>query len=206
MSKLVYIVGNKGNMASRYKAILNHLGVAHTGHDKYEPWHFSAKEATHFIVCTPTDRHITDISHCLEFRKPILCEKPFTHDYNELLKAEVEWQNDCYLITMVNQYAQIAGSAQDEPTFYNYFKTGMDGLYWDCINIIGLAKDGFTVGNTSPEWTCTINGKLLNINMMDQAYIDMIDSWLTNPESNWDYTKHAHAKVAKVMEHTCQKS
>jgi hypothetical protein len=206
VSKLVYILGYNGNMASRYKAILNFLGVPHVGHDKNEPFHFQAHAATHFIVCTPTDRHLADISSCLSFQKPVLCEKPLTTHLASLLEVNDAWKCNRHLISMVNQYEEIAGSAQDEPSFYNYFKTGTDGLYWDCINILGLAKDGCTVNNSSPEWTCMINGKTLSINMMDQAYIDMIQRWLDNPVSNWEYALHAHAKVAKILEHTCQKS
>jgi hypothetical protein len=206
VNKLVYILGYNGNMASRYKAILNFLGVAHVGHDKNEPFHYQAHEATHFIVCTPTERHLADISACLSFQKPILCEKPLTKELSALLDVNDVWRSDRHLISMVNQYAEIAGTAQDEPSYYNYFKTGGDGLYWDCLNVLGLAKDGCIVNNTSPEWQCTINGKQLGIEMMDQAYIDMIDRWIANPISNWEYALHAHTKVAKILEHACQKS
>lgn len=206
MSKLVYIVGYNGNMASRYKAILDFLGIPHVGHDKNEPFHYQAHVATHFFICTPTDRHLADIASCLSFQKPIFCEKPLSKELSNLLDANDIWTSNRHLISMVNQYQEIAGTAEDEPSHYDYFKTGTDGLYWDCINIIGLAKDGCRIQNTSPEWSCTINGKSLSIAMMDQAYIDMVSRWLDDPKSNWDYALKAHAKVAKILEHTCQKS
>lgn len=197
---LVYIVGNKGNMAKRYQAILNHLGVKHTGHDKDKPW-FYPQDATHFLICTPTDRHIADILKCLDFEKPILCEKPIdkAHDLSM-------WFTKDKFITMVNQYAYISQPVAEGETYYNYFKSGADGLYWDCLNIIGLANGPVRINNTSPVWECALNGNPLTLKQVDIAYCDMLEDWLHNPVSNWDYAVAAHKKVAEMEAHRCRKS
>lgn len=207
MTHLVYIVGNQGNMAKRYQAILNKLGVKHIGHDKEEPWHFAAHEASCFIICTPTERHLKDIDLALQFDKPILCEKPLTKSLADLQWSKDHWGKKIELIKMVNQYSYIEGVSEksNENTYYNYFKTGNDSLYWDCINIIGLARDSVRIENTSPVWACAINGKMLLHKQVEVAYCDMIEDWLANPVTNWEYAFLAHEKVAVMEALRCQK-
>lgn len=209
MNELVYIVGNQGNMAKRYQAILNHLGVNHIGHDKDEPWHYAIDDVTHFLICTPTKRHLFDIGKVLPYGRPILCEKPLAHTYYAVLAADGEWAEKTDRITMVNQYAYInnvEGSGLAGDTYYNYFKTGNDGLFWDCLNIIGLADGSVRIENNSPIWSCAINGTSINLKQVDIAYCDMIEDWLHNPVSNWDYAMAAHKKVQTMEEMRCQKS
>ena len=204
-NKLVYIVGDKGNMANRYKAVLDYIGVRYTGHDKDEPYFFP-QDATHFIICTPTVRHCDDIDKCLEFNKPILCEKPISKDLNQLLEFEKKWGQKTRLVSMVNQYRYMVPPTMVGETRYDYFKSGADGLFWDCINIIGLASDSFVVSNRSPVWTCTINGKELRLNYVDKSYIVMLRSWLSGRFNNWDYAVAAHKKVHAILEKQCPTS
>ena len=200
-NSFVYVVGNRGNMARRYTAILDHLGVDHCGHDRgEEPNEGNLASATHIIIATPTLCHLADIVRYGRYGKPILCEKPFTTDVDELWKFEREHRTILPLISMVNQYAQLT-SVADAPglSSYDYFKSGGDGLIWDCINIIGLARGEIKLRNASPIWKCQINGRPLSIAGMDYAYVDMIVEWLRYPVSNFEYAKIAHAKVVNII-------
>ncbi len=207
---LVYIVGNQGNMARRYSAILDYLEIPFCGHDKaeYNPANNgknaflpTAKCATHFIICTPTERHLKDIGLALHYEKPILCEKPLTTNALELQAFERDCGEDIALVSMVNQYRFLGRQESEGATYYDYFKTGNDGLAWDCLNIIGLAKKAPTyIKNESPVWRCSINGRPLDLGMVDYAYISMIRDFLSpQHKSNWAYAYRAHEKVEEWL-------
>lgn len=207
--RLVYIIGIEGNMGRRYSAILDYLGIPYIGHDKQhapdQTRNFirpEAKGATHFIIATPTDRHISDIRNIIKrYQKPILCEKPLVKNYRELCEFEHELKEDVALISMVNQYRYLIPNDIEGASYYDYFKTGSDGLEWDCINIIGLAKrPPIYIKDESPRWRCAINGKTLNLSMMDYAYIDMMKDFVS-PDylCNWAYAKRAHEKVEEWL-------
>lgn len=199
MMKHVYIVGDKGNMALRYKTILRYFGVSFSGHDKLEQIE-DVERADGILICTPTDNHIDDITTFLHYRKPILCEKPLSKDSKKLKEAISGWGSNAELVTMVDQYHQLVNDENDGWTGYNYYKSGSDGLYWDCINIVGKAKEGIIINNQSPIWRCQINGEELSIANMDQAYVNMIHSWLRHPESNLEYALEAHEKVEQCIQ------
>jgi hypothetical protein len=207
LGRLVYIVGNKGNMGRRYGAILDYLGVPHTGHDRAKEgrtvFRSDYKKATHFIIATPTDRHIDDIKFLLKLQlnKPILCEKPLSLDLGSILDLERFIKEDAALVSMVNQYKYMADEACVGVTCYDYFKTGNDGLAWDCINIIGLAKTKpLYIKNESPIWRASINGKKLSLSMVDEAYVAMIKDFLSREYvCNWAYSVKAHEKVIEWL-------
>lgn len=46
-----------------------------------------ADEASHFIICTPSEEHIRDINFLCKFGKPILVEKPLGTNYSETIRA-----------------------------------------------------------------------------------------------------------------------
>lgn len=191
---MILLIGSEGNMGKRYKAIFNHLGIDYSTFDSAIDCHIHsyAKYAKGFLIATPTDTHTDLIFQLAPYKRPILCEKPITRDPTELaavlmLKPKLQ---------MVNQYAHMPISkSKNKPTSYNYYRHGGDGLNWDCINVIGLAKGPVKLDQQSPVWNCTINGKKLNLSDMDHAYISMIKSWVKNPEPNLDYIAMAHGKV-----------
>jgi hypothetical protein len=140
----------------------------------------------------------------------ILCEKPITYadvvdheDYN-LSKRLDHATNLGHRLFMVNNYAHTHPVRQDvlrgwrqSKTTYSYYNTGGDGVYWDCIQLIHLAKRSIRIDNTSPVWQCTINGSAINRSQVDQGYIEMIKDF-TGPQLNmWGYEDiiAAHEKV-----------
>ena len=192
MSKKIYIVGYNGNMARRYRACLNYLGIEHCGVDLGGFESGVIADCDGIIIATPTENHIKMIDRYAAFKLPILCEKAI---------SKVDFELPDINLQMVNQYEH-CGPFPGGPTYYNCWNTGRDGLAWDCINIIGLADSMPQIENTSPIWKCMINGKELSLNDVDNGYVKMIDSWVKNPKPNIDYIKKAHQKVKDYINET----
>lgn len=210
MIRHVHIVGNNGNMGRRYKAILDFLKIPNSGHDKDSgDLEEGLDKAEGFLVCTPTERHLKDIEDLLFLDKPILCEKPLCKSSEELEAFLRKHTKKTHLISMVNQYKFLphGDPAALTGTYYDYFKTGSDGLYWDCINIIGLSKKDPVIRNKSPIWTCIINDLRHDLKDMDSAYIKMLETWLrsdTLPVRDWmsmdmNYALMAHKEVERCL-------
>jgi len=200
--KKVLVVGYKGNMGSRYTAILDMLGVEWDGTDLVEGCIDTKTDSDYdgVIIATPTDDHFNMINYIRGISdKPILCEKPIETSLH-YLKMLLDRPN--LNLRMINQYEYMPGADEADAegkTYYNYFKSGRDGLAWDCINIIGMAKGDVELKNDSPLWECCINGSVLKLGWMDSAYIYMIDKWVKNPTNNHEYILKAHEKVIKWM-------
>jgi hypothetical protein len=191
-----YIFGIRGNMARRYIACLRYLGHEIDGHDKGDAFTLGKlKDASGVIICSPSDEHLTHIKQAIPSQLPILCEKPITRNFDELQTFEKNQHLNLSQLQMVNQYSFLEAGSRGGLTEYDYFKSGADGLLWDCINIVGLARGKVRLANNSPVWDCAINGKQLSLADMDVAYLKMISSWVKNPVSNWSYTEMAHRKV-----------
>jgi hypothetical protein len=204
----VFILGHDGNMGQRYKAILRHYGHDIAGFDKKSGGigTFDFEGADRIIIATPTATHIQDLKAAIPYKVPILCEKPFSknrQDLNEILTIAESHQTK---VSMVNQYEWMPFTRErDGETVYNYFKHGGDGLYWDCINIIYHANGEVELGENSPKWSCRINGDPLSIADMDFAYLRMIDHWTQSPTCGAAHIWKAHEKVRK-LEALCKQS
>lgn len=203
--KNVFISGVNGNMGKRYATILNDMGVNVMGADYTVPiWKQSiiAKKADGIIIATPTVNHLDHIVFFAQSQKPILCEKPITCIKNSIDLTHFQSCMDQLKhvnLRIVNQYAYLKEYSNDIlDSSYNYFKSGSDGIVWDCINIIGLANRAVTLQNTSPIWKCTINGKEQNIADMDRAYILMMQDWVNNATPNHEYIMKSHLKAYEV--------
>jgi hypothetical protein len=196
--KKVAVIGGKGNMGRRYalilekycdcEAVIFDIGV----NNKID-------DCDGYIIATPTAAHYAYILGLSEYKKPILCEKPIVKSKEQLQRIlEIEDLD----LSMINQYGFIPMRnyfSENTDTEYNYFKTGNDGLLWDCINIIGLSKSSYNIKNDSLIWHCKINGDYLHLYDMDKAYIDNIEGWV-NGWRNKDYILEAHNKVWKAID------
>ena len=198
----VFIAGINGNMGRHYAAILKLLQVEAIGCDPYcaDTIEAGMPICDGVIIATPTTTHIELIREFVRYGKPILCEKPFTTSLAELDKFHREFGGYADIISMVNQYEFLASPAYEGETYYNYFKTGGDGLEWDCLNIIGLSQGQVHVDNSSAIWTCMINGKKLDLAEIDISYISMIRRWIGGKWKNYEYALSAHEKVARYIE------
>jgi hypothetical protein len=192
--KKIFIFGNKGNMATRYKFYLEYLGCKVTGCDKDDKASISEVHyADGVIIATPTNTHTSILKDMSLFgKKPILCEKAISTD----LSAVEGICNSDLQLRMINQYEYWSHYFDtNAPSFYNYFKHGNDGIAWDCINILGLANGSCDLAEFSPVWSCVLNGHRLYLDDMDQAYIWNLSDWLLKENENKAYIRSAHRKV-----------
>lgn len=190
------VIGGRGNMGQRYCHILRwlqHEAIPVDIADKCP----DSSTLDGYIVATPTQFHVKDILRLGPTRLPILCEKPLSTDCRDVRAICKVIEDNDWNVTMVNQYEQLIGSLDKGPSHYDYFKTGPHGVAWDCINILGLASGNVWLNNNSPVWTCSLNGKELNIKDMDSAYINMMRQWIRTPQKpgHLAYIVKAHEKA-----------
>jgi hypothetical protein len=195
----VCIIGGRGNMASRYRAIFAVLGVEVVVWDIGEKPDVTDVEG--FLVATPTPTHLDILKEIIPLKKPILCEKPVVKTMFELLEIRRLCEEHGTPFQVVMQYCWLVDAISMGETRYDYFKHGNDGLVWDCFQIIALSKGPVELGEKSPIWDCVINGIRLNIGAMDFAYIEMLKSWLERPSAQpWDFIIESHQKVLNYAE------
>jgi hypothetical protein len=197
--KKVFIVGIDGNMGQRYEACLRSLGIDVVGVDFKPTANIKHDDVDGYIIATPTHRHLDDLMTYSQYSKPILCEKPFAKSLEAIEDFARRCRKQLINIRMVNQYEHLIDQTSRGETIYDYFRTGKDGLAWDCINIIGLSHQAPVLENTSPVWYCKINGVTLNLADMDKAYVAMLKSWTHDPRTNWAYALDAHRKVERWL-------
>jgi hypothetical protein len=196
----ILIVGAHGSMGKRYQAILKYLNREYHCVDKEnsaQDIQFMAARSSGIIIATPTDTHVKFVREFLPFRKPILCEKPVTKDIGELRHLRDEIKESGTPFRMMYQYEILGDTLRNGASRYNYFRHGSDGLVWDCLQIIGLARSEVKLEETSPVWSCMINGRALQFSHMDAAYIAYIQRWLHRPDDSLLKIVHAHEKTAE---------
>lgn len=178
-------------MGQRYAAILNYMNIPWVGVDRGDVLKW--KDVNRILIATPTENHYQYLKYYRAHQIPILCEKPISKDENELLSI-LSFDQKLY---MVNQYRYLVKSGSTGATYYDYFKSGTDGLAWDCINILGLAQGDVSLANESPYWKCKINGESLRISTMDKAYINMVKDFVYSGaiQQQPDYIEKAHERA-----------
>lgn len=197
----ILIIGCNGNMGRRYRAALQFLGRNVRGVDienSDDAIEKAVQNAEGVIIATPTDTHASYIRKLTRFRKPILCEKPITKNLHELKAIFDEIERYRTPFRMVYQYEMLAERQRIGTSHYNYYKTGNDGLVWDCIQVVGLSRKEPSLGNDSPIWRCMINGKSLKIQDMDSAYIGYLQRWLIEPAQDLGVLMETHVKTAEL--------
>lgn len=203
----VLVVGADGNMGKRYCAILQSLGHQPVKFEIHDEW--APIACDHIIVATPTPTHnavLYEVFKALTRPSFVLCEKPISTEMMTLnAMYDFATDNKCELFC-VNQYAYLpeADTFNDPKTFgftsYDYYKSGNDGLAWDCFQLFALAKNGISLSHASPVWKCRINGVSLDIKNMDSAYVAMIEDFLGKKERVW-----RKEIVIKAMKRICER-
>lgn len=199
----VLLIGSEGSMGKRYQAILRYLkrdflcvDRNHTIDEISE----IAKRCSGYIIATPTHTHCNYIRLLMGQKKPILCEKPITTNIKELKDLFFDlYKEGSRSIRMTMQYKFLVQSDARGDSLYDYFRHGTDGLTWDCMQIIALAKDKIELSESSPIWTCKINGDYLSLGDMDGAYVANVADWFFQPYQDLSYLLDIHEKV-KSME------
>lgn len=203
MLNKVLLVGCKGSMGVRYQAILKALGVTCVGVDRDDDWP-DLKGFDAAIVASPTETHTGFAATLCREKLPVLVEKPIS--INPLTAANFcdEAVAENFKVRMVNQYLYMPRGPEIKAfqggTLYDYFRSGKDGLVYDCISILALASGPISLNDKSPVWRCVINGQPLSLADMDRAYFDMVKRFLTEPPEGPEtsYIRMAQDKAAKV--------
>lgn len=195
---MILLIGANGSMGKRYQAILRYLGKDFRAVDKETRGSLLSSAAircSSAIIATPTQTHEEVISTLIPSRIPILCEKPVTKNLKALDEILSTVKKNKTPFQMVAQYKMLVQPDRIGRTRYNYFRHGNDGLVWDCMQIIALARGEVTLQEESPVWSCMINGQALKIQDMDAAYIAFIQNWLNNPNGDLGWIRTAHEKT-----------
>jgi hypothetical protein len=195
---MIYILGNRGNMARRYRACIEYCYERHCGSDLDECINLTP-DVDRILICTPTHLHLDHIEMFLSTGLPILCEKPLTKDYDELIRFSRRHGHQVERIQMINQYQYCLTEEPDgDETIYDYYHSGADGLVWDCLNIVGMAEKRPELRTVSPYYRCQINGHRIDLQLVSLGYLYNISDWLIgNSKNNWDYAVKAHEKVTQ---------
>jgi len=104
---------------------------------------------------------------------------------------------------MMCQYQMLDDGLSEGITRYDYFRSGKDGLVWDCISLLALARGVIVLQNESPMWECILNGRELTLRDVEQAYVDFVARWLKEPELQdraWLVRAHERAASWKAAE------
>ncbi len=172
---MTLIIGSEGSMGKRYQAILKFLGEPFGCYDlKTHGFLKLCDQYSRYIIATPTHTHLEWVARLDEYLKPILCEKPLSKDLvevKEILKCKSP-------LSMMMQYTWLFDRHSFGRSFYDYYNHGPDGLIWDCFQIIALASGEIELKESSPVWSCRINGTKIQRQAMDAAYVEFVRAWL----------------------------
>ncbi len=197
----ILVIGSKGNMGRRYIAILKYLGVEAIEFEVNDRiWDCPSFDRA--IIATPTDQHGAMCLAMAIEKRPFLCEKPISKDPDEIVRIMDLCEKNGVDGRMVCNWA-FAHRMQSylEPNScdiqYNNYNTGKDGLAWDCIQLIYLAKGMPDLKTDAPNLDCTVDGYFIDEAMIAESYIKMIVRWLEDPTKLWSLedAKKATEKV-----------
>ena len=159
---MILLIGGLGSIGTRYRAILDYIG------EKYVVWDTVAVDTANMpekfdsaIIATPTFTHPYFCKLMEGMKKPYLCEKPVTTERGETLSGGHTVCNYKYLIEPGQQI------------HYNYYKTGSDGLLWDCCQLVYLDPNAVLL-KTSPRWHLMANNQLIAYRDLENSYVSMI--------------------------------
>lgn len=221
---MILLVGSLGNMGRRYAKILDWINEPYYGIDiKESPWDYNIiSKCDRAIIATPTENHF---EWCKSLKIPWLCEKPISKDIRQVeeiadhcKKTGVKGNMVCNWLFAANTallrakfppnhgvggwrggYGDVALMG-DMDIHYDHWHTGRDGLAWDCIQLIHMANlDKLVLLNNSPVLDCSINGHMIDMDLIAESYLIMISQWLFG-DGLWDM-EDALTATNKVYEY-----
>lgn len=198
----ILVIGSNGNMGRRYMVILKYLGVESVGIDLGMNFEIAMQSFDRAIIATDTPAHQVWVESMIHRGIPFLCEKPISKDLGFL-----DWlKHKSAEGRMVSNWAfvkpgQILSPGKHEIE-YDCYNTGKDGLAFDCIQLIHLAKGFPKLQTDCPTFKASIDGELITLDAIADSYVTMIKTWLTEPEKLWNLeeAKKATEKTLSYME------
>lgn len=200
MDRHVVLVGANGSMGRRYRAILRWLRIPVTTYDIQDEGCSPAavlaasETARAVIIATPTRTHSFYGNLLWDCPAPLLIEKPMSKN----LKVVEHMLNRPSDITTMAQYAMLDNTKLGETTRYDHYHSGSDGLAWDCMTLLGLARGHAVLNDESPIWDCTLNGQRLTLEDVQISYVKYLEAWLGSGRSpvsrDWMMLAHERAE------------
>jgi len=192
----ILIVGNRGNMGSRYTQICETLGHDVWGHDIADGKSWGGcKGADWAIIATPVGTHMEWIKRLSDSGvSHVLCEKPITTSASKLkdLPSGVSMVNNWAFLFPWQMFPQCHNIHYSSPW------SGGDGD-WDMIQPVYLANR--LTRETGPVFDVRIDGYPVTRHQFELSYVSMIKAWLRG-EQMWgiDNIIAAHNRVLKWMQ------
>lgn len=194
----ILLIGANGNMARRYAAILNYLGIEWVGVDVGDRWPRNFDRA---IVATPTDTHFAICKKLAKMGKVFLCEKPVSKSPKEIEKL-IAMGAKGYMVcnwALLDSFYSTPLPIGVYDIFYDFYNTGRDGTYWDCIQIIYLAKN-INVQTTSPIFAAQIGCMTVWLDAIGKSYVNMLSRFVQPKIKGLWTLKDAFKATNKVLE------
>src|SRR5580765_2002118 len=196
----VLVCGGLGSIGSRYAAILKYLD--------HEPVIFDTKINSEMpedweraIIATPSYSHYDVCKKMIDIGKPFLCEKPLSKDVKQC--EELVSLDKKQIGFVVNNYKFITRKFPKPRIKYNFYKTGHDGLEWDCSQLIYIDPE-CQLKTISPIWSFTIGLDSIFYSELENSYLKMIRSFLEghtellwNLQNGLEMTKAVLKRVGK---------
>lgn len=191
----VLLIGGLGSIGSRYRAILESFKIPYEIYDYHTGILSTTKGETNLanikfsraIICTPTDTHVTYCKMLEPLKKPYLCEKPLSKDLDEA--NEVAKFKYGYMVCNYKLLFQFM--ANRGHIVYDYFRTGKDGLLWDCCQLIYLDPLA-CVNNESPLFRLHVHNSYdeydcfgeIPFHLVERSYLFMIRDFVDGEFQN----------------------
>ena len=194
MSAPVVLFGARGSMGQRYRAIFRYLGVPVVPVDIADGpivWPLvwgEVRSSRGVVFATPTSTHgplmnqLVSADASRGWHVPILCEKPIAAAAGLVAMFLTGPNAILGPFAMMCQYQMLDDGLTEGVTRYDYFRSGQDGLAWDCISLLALARGDVVLLNDAPVWECVLNGRRLTLGDVERAYVDFVARWLREPE------------------------
>ena len=195
---MIVLIGSSGSMGRRYQAILRFLDQDFIGFDLGQDAEAIAEAergSTGVIIASPTDTHERYLRAFDDLPVPILCEKPVMKNLPSLARFLDDRRA---AFRMMTQYALLdqKGLPDYGLTHYDFYHHGTDGLAWNCMQLIGLARGAVQLYEQSPIWTCYLNGRKLSLDQVGWAYVEYVRLWLREPNQDREEIYRMHSKAA----------
>ena len=156
---------------------------------------FSNNEVDFVFVCVNTDNHYSVVKKCIEYKKNLMCEKPFTGDYKKALElyslsdkiGSDIYVNNIFLLTEV--FNSITQKEFKKISFYwNKYDTNFRENLYDSL----LYHDIYMLINlTDSKW------KIINNEISEtRLYLEMENS---GSNSKFIYDRNYHLEKLKKI-------
>jgi hypothetical protein len=201
MIEPVLLIGYKGSIGNRYRAILEYLSVPFYGVDLGDTYNPELYKRA--IIATSTETHFEVCKQMIAYGINFLCEKPVSKNPEEIKELIELCEKNKVEGNMVCNWKYVRPNLNPESNqiLYNNFHTGKDGVNWDCIQLHYLDEEKAFITTDKPFFASIINNKNITYFNVEDSYIDMMKNWINNGDL-WtlEDALKATEKVIKIEE------